>query len=128
MRYGCGIEAVDAETLMNSPLPSEHFIVDGLLPYGVNLIGGAGKIGKSWLMLDLALKVATGEPLWDMKTEKCDVLYFCLEDTYCRIQKRLFSLVDEAPPNLRFAVMARPLSCGLDRDICEYLLDRKSVV
>ncbi len=67
---------------MNTPYPPARFIVDGLLPYGVNLICGAGKIGKSWLMLDLALKVATGEPLWGMKTEKCDVLYLCLYIQY----------------------------------------------
>ena len=121
MNLAYGIDSIDADTLMNTPYPPARFIVDGLLPYGVNLICGAGKIGKSWLMLDLALKVATGEPLWGMKTEKCDVLYLCLEDTRSRIQDRLQQLVDEAPSNLRFSVMARTLSGGLDRDICDYL-------
>ena len=62
MNFAYGIEAIDADTLMNTPYPPGRFIVDGFLPYGVNLICGAGKIGKSWLMLDLALRVATGAP------------------------------------------------------------------
>lgn len=119
--WGQGFETIDADTLMNRPLPKNRFLVEGLIPHGVNLLCGASKIGKSWLMLDLALKVAVGEPIWGMQTIQCDVLYLCLEDTYQRIQDRLMKLTDDAPPNLRFAVAANSLSNGLDRDISDYL-------
>ena len=42
-------------------------------------------------MLDLCIKVSKGEEIWNLKTNKCDVLYLALEDTYSRLQKRLFN-------------------------------------
>ena len=42
---------VDAETLLSTPMSKTMFIVDRLIPQGVNVLSGAAKIGKSWLML-----------------------------------------------------------------------------
>ena len=39
---------VDAETLLSTPMSKTMFIVDGLIPQGVNVLSGAAKIGKSW--------------------------------------------------------------------------------
>ena len=36
-----------------------------------------------------------GTSLWDMPTMEGDVLYLCLEDTFCRLQDRLFRLTNE---------------------------------
>ena len=116
-----GFSTIDADTLMDKPLPKSSFLVDGLIPQGVNILCGASKIGKSWLMLDLALKLAAGEPFCGMETTKCGVLYLCLEDTYQRIQDRLMKLTDEVPPNLRFAVTAGTIGNGLDTEISNYL-------
>lgn len=99
------LKTVDANTLLSTPLRKTLFIVDGLLPQGMHILCGASKIGKSWLMLRLCLQVANGEPMWNFKTNQSDVLYLCLEDTFTRIQNRLYSLTDSAPENLRFAVM-----------------------
>lgn len=52
------LSVVDAETLLATPLPKTMYIVDNLLPQGLSIFCGASKIGKSWLMLDLASKVA----------------------------------------------------------------------
>ena len=121
--FRTGFQTIDAAELLYKPLPKSSFLVEGLLPQGVNILCGSPKVGKSWLVLDLALKLATGEPIWDIATTKCDVLYLCLEDTYQRIQDRLMKLTDEAPPNLRFSVSARSLSNGLDKDIGDYLYE-----
>jgi len=51
----------DAETLLATPLKPVPFIVDGLIPCGLHILAGSPKIGKSWLMLWLWLKVAAGE-------------------------------------------------------------------
>ena len=51
---------VDAETLLSTPMSKTMFIVDGLIPQGVNVLSGAAKIGKSWLMLWLGLQVSQG--------------------------------------------------------------------
>lgn len=111
------LEVIDAETLLATPLPKTLFIVDNLLPQGLSIFCGASKIGKSWLMLDLANKVAKGEPMWGLATRQCDVLYLTLEDTIVRVQERLYKLVDEAPSNLRIAVACEKIGKGLEEQI-----------
>ena len=98
------LQTVDAGTLLYEPLEKPSFVVDGLIPTGLSLFCGSQKIGKSWLMMKLCLCVSQGIPLWDMQTLEGDVLYLCLEDTFCRIQGRLFRLTDEASGRLHFAV------------------------
>ena len=93
------LQTVDADTLLYEPIEKPSFVVDGLIPTGLSLF-----CGKSWLMLKLCLCVSQGIPLWDMQTLEGDVLYLCLEDTFCRIQDRLFRLTDEASGRLHFAV------------------------
>ena len=116
-----GFNSIDAATLMDKPLPNSCFLVDGLVPEGVNMISDAPKVGKSWLMLDLALSIASGEPFLGQNTAKCGVLYLCLEDTLKRIQDRLMKLTDEAPANLRFAVTAGTLGGGFEEELKNYL-------
>ena len=107
------LQTVNAETLLYEPLEKPSFVVDSLIPTGLSLFCGSQKIGKSWLMLKLCLCVSQGIPLWNMPTMEGDVLYLCLEDTFCRIQDRLFRLTDEASgrlwghlPNQRFCRQA----------------------
>jgi len=63
--------------------------VDKILPHGLFIMAGSGKIGKSWLALDIGTAVATGGKLWDFAAEQGDVLYLALEDNYARLQDRL---------------------------------------
>lgn len=51
---------MDADTLLSTPMQRASFIIDGFLPQGVSILSGAPKIGKSWLMLLLSLKVSQG--------------------------------------------------------------------
>ena len=115
------LQTVNAETLLYEPLEKPSFVVDGLIPTGLILFCGSQKIGKSWLMLKLCLCVSQGIPLWDMPTQEGDVLYLCLEDTFCRIQDRLFRLTDEASGRLHFAVASDKLSDGLIVQLEDYL-------
>lgn len=115
------LKTVDADTLLNVPLEKPSFVVDGLIPTGLSLFCGSQKIGKSWLMLKLCLCVSAGTPFWEMATTQSDVLYLCLEDTFYRIQDRLFKLTDEASERLHFAVASCKLSDGLVGQLEEYL-------
>ena len=117
------LQTVDADTLLYEPLEKPRFVVDGLIPTGLILFCGAQKIGKSWLMLKLCLCVSQGLPLWEMKTVEGDVLYLCLEDTFSRIQDRLFQVTDEASGRLHFAVASCKLSDGLIVQLEDYLKD-----
>ena len=67
---------------------------EGLLHEGMLLFGGKSKRGKSWLMLDLALSVATGNPVWGhfAVPEPQPVLYMALEDGRGRIKQRLHDI------------------------------------
>ena len=84
-------EPEDSDDLMTDSIPSARPIVEGLLHEGMLLFGGKSKRGKSWLMLDLALSVATGNRVWRHfeVPEPQPVLYIALEDSRARIQRRL---------------------------------------
>jgi hypothetical protein len=49
-----------ASDLMAMDLPSVQQVVEGILYEGLTLFAGKPKMGKTWLMLDLALAVALG--------------------------------------------------------------------
>lgn len=117
------LQTIDADALLCEPLEKPQFVVDGLIPTGLILFCGAQKIGKSWLMLKLCLCVSQGLPLWEMPTIQGDVLYLCLEDTFSRIQDRLFQVTDEANGRLHFAVSSGKLTDGLIVQLEDYLKD-----
>ena len=66
-------EIIDGNTLMAQEYEPLRFAVDKILPHGVFILAGSGKIGKSWLSLDLCVNVATGGKLWDFSSEQGDV-------------------------------------------------------
>ena len=115
------LDSIDGETLMNMPLPPIQFAVSTLLSQGLSILAGAPKVGKSWLALQICLAVARGDSLWGLPTTKSSVLYLCLEDSFARIQSRLFDVSDTAPPNIHFAVMADTIGTGLEQQIENFL-------
>ncbi len=56
------LAVIDGETLMDARLPKRSFCVETLLPEGISMLGGAPKVGKSWMVLLIALQVAKGQP------------------------------------------------------------------
>ena len=122
------LAVIDGETLMDMKLPPTKFCVETLLPQGMCILGGASKIGKSWWVLDLCVRIAKGEPMWDLKTTKGTTLYLCLEDTLRRVQNRLLCITDEVPPNTFFAISAGTLSDGLCEQIREFVKEHPDTV
>ena len=82
-------EIIDGNTLMTLEYEPLQFAIDKILPHGLFILAGSGKIGKSWLSLDLCVNVATGGMLWEFSSVQGDVLYLALEDNYPRLQDRL---------------------------------------
>ena len=107
------LKIINADNLLYTTLTESEFIVDEILPVGLHIFCGAPKVGKSWLMLDLCIKVSKGEEIWNLKTNKSDVLYLALEDTYSRLQKRLFKLTDEIDSNFHIAIESNKITNGL---------------
>lgn len=112
---------MDAESLLTTPLPPTRFIVSELIPQGLHILAGAPKVGKSWLALQICLRVASDGPLWNFPVITGTVLYLCLEDSFTRIQNRLFDISDEAPENLHFATMSEVIGEGLENQIEDFL-------
>lgn len=122
------LAVVDGETLADMRLPPTQFCVRTLLPQGVTVLGGAPKVGKSWLVLDLCVRVAKGEPLWNLPTTKGTTLYLCLEDTARRMQERLLSITDDVPANAFFAVAAKTLADGLCEQVRQFVSEYPDTV
>ena len=112
-----------AEQLQSAPYAPVPFLVDELIPEGLHILAGAPKIGKSWLALWLCLCVSQGQPLWNFAVTQGEVLYLSLEDSYRRIQARLFDLTEDAPPTLHFAILADTLKHGLEQQIEQFLTE-----
>ena len=117
------LETMTAEQLQSAPYSPVPFLVDELIPEGLHILAGAPKIGKSWLALWLCLCVSQGQPLWNFAVTQGEVLYLSLEDSYRRIQSRLFDLTEDAPSTLHFAIMADTLKRGLEQQIEQFLTE-----
>ena len=119
---------VDGETLMDMRLPPTKFCVETLLPQGVAILGGAPKIGKSWLVLDLCVRIAKGEPMWNLETRRGTTLYLCLEDPLRRVQNRLNCITDDVPSNSFFSTAAGAIADGLCEQIRSFVKEHSDTV
>ena len=117
------LQVIDSETLLNTPFPKQFFVVEGLIPQGLSVFCGQSKIGKSWLMLYMGLQVSQGLPVMGCNTNKCDVLYLCLEDTYPRLRDRVYKLSDTGSSNLYLTIMAGGIGTGIEEQIEDFLTD-----
>ena len=116
------LNTVTMSELFNSVYQSKPPIVDGLLCQGTYLFVGAPKLGKSFLMAQIAYHVSTGTPLWGFSVRQGTVLYLALEDDYGRLQERLYRMFGTAEnDNLFFSVSARQLGKGLDEQLIRFL-------
>ena len=99
-------------------------IVEGLLCTGVYILAGAPKIGKSFLVTQLAYHVSTGEKLWGFDVMQGTVLYLALEDSFQRIQSRMFKMygVNDADAH-HFATTAGKLGNGLETQLENFVSD-----
>ena len=102
------------DTVYESRVP----IIDGLLYPGTYLFVGAPKVGKSFLMAQIAYHVSTGKALWDYEVHPGTVLYLALEDDFQRIQSRMFMMYGvNDTDRLHFATAAGKIGNGLDEQL-----------
>lgn len=119
------LHTVSMTELFDSAYQSKPPIIDGLLYRGTYLFAGSPKIGKSFLMAQLAYHVSTGTNLWGFDVRQGKVLYLALEDNYPRLQKRLYRMFGTAEnENLFFSVSAHQLGNGLDEQLDGFLQKR----
>ena len=116
------LHTVSMTELYRTSYGSRPPIIDGLLYTGAYILAGAPKIGKSFLVAQIAYHVSTGKKLWGLDVHQGTVLYLALEDDYQRIQSRMFMMYGvEDSENLYFATVANKIGNGLDEQL-EYFI------
>ena len=112
------LHTVSMNDLYQNVYLSRPPIIDGLLYAGTYLFVGAPKVGKSFLMAQLAYHVSMGLSLWGYEVRQGTVLYLALEDNHRRLQERLYRMFGvESTGNLFFAIGAKQLGGGLEEQL-----------
>ena len=98
------LTAISAYDLQQKEFEERYYAVQDMIPEGETVIAAPPKTGKSWLMLDMCLKVAEGKKFLGFETKKSDTLYLALEDGDSFEQERLNIVLGgrEAPQNFHF--------------------------
>lgn len=88
--YAFGIRNYAIRNFVGSPPPIK-WLVDDLIPLGINsVLAGVGGIGKSFLGIDLAMKVANGgDWLGKPVLAKGDALIVSAEDSHAEVWRRI---------------------------------------
>ena len=116
------LHTVSMTELYQTSYKSRPPVVDGLLYAGAYILAGAPKIGKSFLVAQLAYHVSTGQKLWEYDVRQGTVLYLALEDDFGRIQNRMFMMYGVEDTNkLHFATVAGKIGNGLDEQLKNFM-------
>ena len=116
------LHTVSMTELYQTAYKSRPPVIDGLLYSGAYILAGAPKIGKSFLVAQLAYHVSTGQRLWGYEVHQGTVLYLALEDDFQRIQSRMFMMYGVADTaSLHFATAANKIGNGLDEQLENFI-------
>ena len=112
------LPSLSMNELYEKVYPGKPPVVEGLLYPGVYLFVGAPKVGKSFLMAQLAYHVSKGLPLWGYEVRQGVVLYLALEDDFPRLQGRLYRMFGEdSTADLHLSIYAKQLNSGLEEQL-----------
>lgn len=121
------LDIISARELQNKDLPELNIIVEDMIFQGLIILASPPKYGKSLLMLDLCLSVATGKDFLGHKTNAGQCLYLALEDSPRRLKDRMGKVLDseDAPSNFDYAVNSESLESGLINQLENYITEKK---
>ena len=110
--------------LYQNTYKSRSAIIEGVLYPGTYLLAGAPKIGKSFLVAQLAYHVSTGKELWGYQVRQGTVLYLALEDDHRRLQERMYRMFGtDSSEKLFFATCAKQIGNGLEDQLKKFMND-----
>jgi len=116
------LNTLSMNDLFDCSFPSKPPLIDGLLYVGTYLLAGSPKVGKSFLVAQLAYHVSTGQTLWEYPVRQGGVLYLALEDDYARLQRRMSRMFGvEGTDDLHFAIASNQIDAGLTDQLDNFL-------
>jgi hypothetical protein len=91
------LQTVTAHELQDMDYPEIKYVVPGYIVEGLTILASKPKVGKSWLVLDIGIAIATGGEVLGVKCERGEVLYAALEDggSLRRTQSRIKKLIGD---------------------------------
>ena len=121
------VDKIGADNLFTKKLPNQAWTVPSLIPRGCVGLASRPKMGKSYLMLELAAAASVGGKFLGIQMAKIRVLYFDLEGSQQLTQTRLRDFCGKGKPlpppsnSLDFSYKATTVDDGwlevLDREI-----------
>ena len=116
------LHTVTLDELMDNVFDGKSAVIENLLYTGAYILAGAPKIGKSFLVAQIAHHVSTGQDLWGYKVHQGTVLYLAIEDDESRLQRRMFRMFGvEETSSLHFATNAKMIGGGLDEQLEKFV-------
>jgi hypothetical protein len=112
--------------LMQATAEHREWFFEEILPAGAFLIVGRPKVGKSWLLFQLAICAASCQDFLGFHAlGRCGVLYISSEDDIARIQSR-FNRFQQTPPGglrvmVRDDLMKRAAECARKMTFSQWL-------
>ena len=120
------LHTVTLDELMDNVFEVKSAVIENLLYTGAYILAGAPKIGKSFLVAQIAHHVSTGQDLWGYKVHQGTVLYLALEDDESRLQRRMFHMFGvEGTSSLHFATSAKMIGSGLDEQLEKFVREHR---
>ena len=120
------LHTVTLDELMEQVFQGKAAVVENLLYTGAYILAGAPKIGKSFLVAQIAYHISSGRPLWGYQVRQGTVLYLALEDDEGRLQRRMYRMFGvEGANSLYFATNAKLIGGGLDGQLENFVQEHR---
>lgn len=118
------VQIADIGEILNTKVAGREWLIEQILPVGAFLIVGRPKIGKSWLLMQLAIAVTTCRDfLGFMTLGKAGALYIGAEDDIARMQGRWQRFQVETPKDM-YVVVRESLLALVEKYAAHYTLDQ----
>lgn len=120
------LHTMTLDELMERVFQGKAAVVENLLYTGAYILAGAPKIGKSFLVAQIAYHISSGRPLWGYQVRQGTVLYLALEDDEGRLQRRMYRMFGvEGANSLYFATNAKLIGSGLDGQLENFVQEHR---
>lgn len=116
------LNVISMSELYDTVFTGKQALIEGFLYQGAYLFVGAPKIGKSFMVAQIAYHISMGIHLWNYPVQQGTVFYLALEDSQQRLQERLYRMFGvNAADNLYFSVDSNKLGSGLEEEMQEFI-------